>query len=44
MKSGIVAAEEIFHHIDKTNEIVSYEDKMKKSWTMKELYHEVKED
>ena len=40
MKSGITAAEEIFENIEKSHEIVSYEEKMKSTWTWKELYEE----
>jgi len=40
MKSGMIAAEEIFKHIfdSKNLEIVSYEEEIKKSWVWDELY------
>ena len=40
MKSGMIAAEEIFKNIfnDKTKEIHSYEDEIKNSWVWDELY------
>jgi len=40
MKSGMIAAEEIFKHIfdSKNVEIVSYEEEIKKSWVWDELY------
>ena len=40
MKSGMIAADEIFKNIfdSKKIEISSYEDEIKKSWVWKELY------
>lgn len=41
MKSGIVAAEAIFNHLQKenaSNEVVEYETNLKESWMYKELY------
>jgi len=38
MKSGIIAAETIFEHINNKKDLSIYESKFKKSWAYKELY------
>ncbi len=38
MKSGIIAAQSIFENIDTNDQILDYENSIKKSWLWKELY------